>query len=157
MQERIGNWIWTSALLLAACGSADGATSLVKSRAALTPPATSTTSATFTPPGGERTCRSDADCAVAEQCDSGHGRYYCVPQHEHKDYYGSDAGAPAEHASGDAGPYHRGQGGECEDDEEHRGGEYSDDGQPGGEYSDDGDHDRDGDYDEHSGSNRGPH
>ena len=95
MLERIGNWFWTSALLLAACGSVDDPSSLAKSRAALVPnAATTTSSASFVPPPAERTCRSDADCGAAEECASEHGQYYCAPRREHKDYYGADAGAP---------------------------------------------------------------
>src|SRR5215471_10776733 len=99
MQERIGNWFWTSALLLAACGSAEAPSSLAKSRAALAPnatPSSSTTSASFVPPAPTRTCRSDADCATGEECESEHGQYYCAPRHEDKDYYGGDAGPPEE-------------------------------------------------------------
>ncbi|HEU4576612.1 MAG TPA: hypothetical protein VFS67_00050 [Polyangiaceae bacterium] len=156
MQERIGNWFWTSALVLAACGGVDDPGSLAQSRAALGPasaPRTSPSSASFAPPPGERTCRSDADCAAGEQCESEHGQYYCAARHEDKDYYGSDAGAPqAEcHHHGrdcyagsapDAGSH-----AECDDDEHH-----------GGEYSDDDDHEeRVEPYEDRSGSNRGPH
>ena len=161
MQERIGNWFWTSALLLAACGSVDAPGSLAKSRAALAPPATpatATSSASFVPPAGGRTCRSDADCAAGEACESEHGQYYCAPRHEDKDYYGADAGAPQEEcrhhgedcyasAATDAGARACCDEGECDDDDEHYGGDYSDD---------DG-HDQRDDYDDRSGSNRGPH
>ncbi len=153
MQERIGNWLCASALLLAACGSADAPGSLAKSRAALGPSATPTTptsSASFVPPAGERTCRSDADCAAGEECEREHDQYYCAPRHGDKDYYGADAGAPQagcrQHgvdcparAAPDAGAY-----ADC-DDEHH-----------GDEYSDDDGHDERDDYDR-SGSNRGPH
>jgi hypothetical protein len=168
MQERIGNWFWTSALLLAACGSVDAPDSLAKSRAALAPnaaPSTSTSSATFVPPAGGRTCRSAADCAAGEECESEHGQYYCAPRHEDKDYYGADAGAPQEEchqhgedcyssASPDAGAHAA-----CGD-EEHHGDEYSDDhGDHGDEYKSDGDDHGgdDGDDYDRSGSNRGPH
>ena len=153
MQERIGNWFWSSALLLAACGSVDAPDSLAKSRAALAPnAATTTSSASFVPPPAERTCRSDADCGAAEECASEHGQYYCAPRREHKDYYGADAGAPEDECR------HHGQdcpasaapdaGGrvECDGDEQYD--EYSDD---------DEDRDERDDYDDRSGSNRGPH
>ena len=94
MLERIGNWFWTSALLLAACGSVDDPSSLAKSRAALVPNAATTSSASFVPPPAERTCRSDADCGAAEECASEHGQYYCAPLHQDRDYYAGDAGAP---------------------------------------------------------------
>jgi len=153
MQERIGNWFWTSALLLAACGSADAPGSLAKSRAALapnTPTSSSTSSASFVPPAGGRSCRSAADCAAGEECESEHGQYYCAPRHEDKDYHGADAGAPQEacrhhgedcYASApDAGAYV-----ECDDDEHH-----------GDDDSDDDRYDE-RDDDDRSGSNRGPH
>jgi len=153
MQERIGNWLWTSTLLLAACGSADAPGSLAKSRAALAPAvptSTSTSSASFVPPAGERSCRSAADCAAGEECESEHGQYYCAPRHEDKDYHGADAGAPQEacrhhgedcYASApDAGAYV-----ECDDDEHH-----------GDDDSDDDRYDE-RDDDDRSGSNRGPH
>lgn len=158
MQERIGNWFWTSALLLAACGSADAPGSLAKSRAALGPqatPSTSTASATLSPPAGGRSCRSAADCAEGEECESEHGQYYCAPRHGDKDYYGADAGAPQQEchphgedchtsASPDAGAY-----ADCDDEHHHE--EYSED---DGHHGDDDEHEDD---DDRSGSNRGPH
>jgi hypothetical protein len=162
MQERIENWFWTSTLLLAACGGVDDPSSLAKSRAALAPSATtSTSSASFVPPASGRTCRSDADCAAGDECETEHGQYYCAARHEDKDYYGADAGAPQEEcrhhgedctasAAPDAGARACCAEVDCDDDE-HHGGEYSD-----GESGDDG-HDERDDDDDRSGSNRGPH
>jgi hypothetical protein len=165
MQERIGNWFWTSALLLAACGSVDAPGSLAKSRAALAPnatPSTSTSSATFVPPAAGRSCQSDADCTASEECESEHGQYYCAPRHQDKDYYSADAGAPQEecrHHGEDcyaSAPPDAGAHVDCDDEPRH-GDEYSDDGgHHGDEYSDDDGHDERDDYDR-SGSNRGPH
>jgi hypothetical protein len=154
MQERIGNWFWTSALLLAACGSVEAPGSLAKSREALAPTATSTStsSASFVPPPGRRACRSDSDCAAGEECESEHGQYYCAPRRQDKDYYGGDAGAPPEECHHGQGCYasaapDAGAPVECDDEPHH-----------GDEYSDDDDHRYDErDDDDRSGSNRGPH
>lgn len=139
MQKRIGNWFWTSALVLAACGGVEAPSSLSNSRAALATTAntTSTASAGSAASAGSTggTVGSGFVAPPGEECEREHGQYYCARGHEDKDYYGADAAPP------DAGAH-----GECEDDEHH-----------GEEYSDDHRHDQRDDDDDRSGSNRGPH
>jgi hypothetical protein len=166
MMERFGNWISVSALVLAACGGVEDAGSLAKSRAALAPDAPATTPssspapASSSVPSSGHGCRSDADCAAGWECESEHGRYYCAPHREDKEYHGADAGAPPEHcgeqaedchasACSDAGSYER-HGDDCRDDDGHRGHGHGDD-------ADDDGHDADDDYEDRSGSNSGPH